>query len=346
MVQRKARLPGAAPAYTDAVKILVLGGTKFVGRAFVDAALAGGHDLTLVHRGRSGAGLFPACEHVLLDRSDGYAPLAGRGFDAAIDVSAYVPRVAGGAAREIRAERWLFVSTISVYADFPPEGTDEDADLHAEVRGTEEVSGETYGGLKVACERDVLAARPGATIVRPGMVAGAYDPTNRLTYWVRRFAQADADGGEVLTPVRWEQPLQLIDARDLAGFMLHRLEAGTGGVWNAVGPDHTLGGLYEELAARFPAARPASVPDLEAKGLRLGRDLPLVQTEDGAEDGVFRVSARRALGDGLVQRPLGDTVDDVAAWLSREDPGVGASKYGLLTPEREEEILRSRPMSR
>ena len=315
--------------------ILVLGGTKFVGRAFVDAALAGGHTPVLVHRGKTGPELFPEVEHVHLDRNEGYAALKGRSFDAAVDVSAYVPRVAGEAAREIEAGRWLLVSTISVYEEYLPQGTDEDAGLHAPVRNTEEVNGDTYGGLKVACEEDVLTARSDAMIVRPGIVAGAHDPTNRLAYWVRRFSE----GGDVLVPVRWEQPLQLIDARDLASFMLARLEAGEGGVWNAVGPDHTLGGLYDELLRRFAQARPISVPDLAEKGVKLGRELPLVLAQDGTEDGTFRVSAERAKGDGLTQRTLGETVDDVARWIAAADPSADGAKYGTLSREREGEIL-------
>lgn len=315
--------------------ILVLGGTQFVGRAFVDAALGAGHTPVLLHRGKTNPDLFPDLEHVHLDRNDGYAPLKGRSFDAAVDVSAYVPRVAGEAAREIAAAKWLLVSTISVYEMYLPSGTDERAPVHAEVRDTEEVNGDTYGGLKVACERDVLVARPEAMIVRPGIVAGAHDPTNRLTYWVRRFAE----GGDILVPVRWEQPLQLIDARDLASFMLARLEAGEGGVWNAVGPDHTLGGLYDELLRRFPQARPISVPGLAEKGVKLGRELPLILKEDGTDDGTFRVSAERAKRDGLTLRTLGDTVDDVASWIAAEDPSAAGAKYGTLSREREGEIL-------
>ncbi len=317
------------------MNILVLGGTKFVGRAFVDAALSDGHSVTLVHRGQTGAELFPDSEHVLLDRNDGYGPLAGRTFDAVVDVSAYVPRVAGQAARDLKADRYLFVSTVSVYAEASPEGNDEDAPLAAEVDDTEEITGDTYGGLKVSCEREVLAARPDAEIIRPGIVAGAYDPTNRLPYWVRRFSQ----GGEIVLPMHGEQPIQLVDARDLANFMLLRLKEGSGGIFNVVGPQETTSNLFSLLSTRFPEAKGMPVPDLEAKGVAFGKDLPLILAQDGSDEGFFRVRCDRAKAAGFVQRPLSETIEETAQWLQREDPTTAGAKYGHLSPEREREIL-------
>lgn len=322
------------------MNILVLGGTKFVGRAFVEAALADGHTVTLVHRGRTGAGLFPESEHVLLDRNEGYAPLAGRSFDAVVDVSAYVPRVAGQAARDLKAQRYLFVSTVSVYDKPLPPRNDEDSPLLPPVDDTEEVTGETYGGLKVACEREVFAARPEAEIIRPGIIAGAYDPTNRLPYWVRRFSQAKPGADEeIVLPMHGDQPIQLVDARDLAAFMLLRLKTGSGGVFNVVGPDETIANLFSILSSRYPDAKGIPIPDLEAKGVAFGRDLPLVLAQDGSQDSFFRVGCARAKAAGLVQRPLEETIEDTVQWLAREDPMGEGAKYGMLTAEREREIL-------
>lgn len=320
------------------VTILVLGGTKFVGRAFVDAALAAGHEVTLVHRGQTGADLFPQCEHVLLDRNDGYGALAERGFDGVVDVSAYVPRVAGQAAREIRADRYLFVSTISVYDGFSPDGNDEDAPLLPAVDDTEEVTGKTYGGLKVACEREVRAARPEAEIIRPGIVGGAHDPTNRLPYWVRRFSE----GGEVLLPMRGDQPFQIVDARDLAEFMLRRLLVAKGGIFNAVGPDETIASLFSLLSSRFPGATGVPIPDLESKGVAFGRDLPLILSENRQGDGMYRVKADRARAVGFAQRPLTETIEETAQWLAQGGSDAEPAKYGQMDAVREAELLRQR----
>lgn len=335
MALASSRRSSASRDRLASVNILVLGGTQFVGRAFVDVALAAGHEVALVHRGQTGADLFPQCEHILLDRNEGYGPLTGRRFDGVVDVSAYVPRTAGQAAREIETDRYLFVSTISVYDGFRSDGTDEDTPLLSAVDDTEEVSAGTYGGLKVACEREVRAARPGAEIVRPGIIGGAYDPTNRLPYWVRRFSK----GGEVLVPMRGDQPFQIIDARDLAHFLLLRLEASEGRTHNAVGPDETVASLFSLLSSRFPEAQGVPVPDLEAKGVALGRDLPLILSESGEKDGLYRVRCDRAKAVGLIQRPLAETIEETAQWLAEgDDPSVGA-KYGMLTREREAEIL-------
>ena len=317
------------------MKILVLGGTKFVGRAFVEAALAERHEVTLVHRGQTGADLFPQCEHVLLDRNEGYGQLAGRRFDGVVDVSAYVPRVAGQAARELQADKYLFISTISVYDSPDGPGRDEDAPLLPAVDDTEEITGETYGGLKVACERKVRAARPDAEIVRPGIVAGAHDPTNRLPYWVRRFSQ----GGQVVLPMRGDQPIQLVDARDLADFMLMRLVVGEGGTFNAAGADETMSNLFSLLSTRFPDAQGVPVPDLESKGVKFGADLPLVLGESGEDDTRFQVSSERGKAAGFRQRPLAETIAETAEWLARENPTASGAKYGTLTTDREREIV-------
>ncbi|MDP9183430.1 MAG: NAD-dependent epimerase/dehydratase family protein, partial [Actinomycetota bacterium] len=218
--------------------VLVLGGTSFVGRAVVAELLARGHTPSIFSRGVTNPGLFPEVTRHVGDRDAGdYAALAGGTWETVVDVTAYHPRHVDQSVTAVgeQVARYLFVSTVSVYdIDRAPEdGLDEDSPLLPEVRSTEEVSGETYGGLKVACERDVVSRLgPRATIVRPGIVAGPHDSTDRFTYWARRASQ----GGRVALPGRPEQPVQVVDARDLARLCAQLLEDDRTGVFNAVGP--------------------------------------------------------------------------------------------------------------
>src|SRR3954447_15621708 len=219
------------------MNLLVLGGTSFVGRAMVEDALAAGHSVTLFSRGKTGSDLFPDVERRIGDRDSGdYASLADGAWDAVLDVSGYIPRHVAQAADALgdRIGRYLFISTGSVYDRTQAgDGMTEDTARLAPERGTEEITGETYGPLKVACEDDVLS-RFGdrATIVRPGIVAGPHDPTDRFTYWVRRAAR----GGRVALPGRPDQPVQVVDSRDLARLVVALLEQDRSGIYNAVGP--------------------------------------------------------------------------------------------------------------
>jgi len=315
------------------MKILILGGTRFVGRALAQRALTEGHDLTLFHRNPTD--LFPEARHLLGDRNEGHSALAGESFDAAIDVSAYVPRIAGDAARTIRANHYVFVSTISVYSPPVAAEADETHPLLPAVRDTEEVNGDTYGGLKVACEEEVRAARADAAVVRPGVVGGAHDPTNRLAYYVRRFRL----GGAMLIPPRPEQPIQIVDARDLAGFMLHLAINGTSGEFNAVGPEVYLRDLWSIGQEISPGIQYVPLSDEQAnpQGIEFGRDLPLYASAD--QQGMFQMSAFRAEAQGFIRRPFRETVFETDAWLQADDPGVGSAKYGQLTPAREAEVI-------
>ena len=313
------------------MRLLVLGGTSFVGRAVVEHALASGHELTLFSRGRTGAALFPEVERRTGDRDSGdYAGLAGGAWDAVVDVSAYVPRHVQQAADALsgRAGRYLFISTGSVYdrTRAPEQGLDEDCPRLAPERSTEEVTGETYGRLKVACEDDV-AARWGqrATVVRPGIVAGPYDPTDRFTYWVRRTAR----GGRVALPGRPEQPVQVVDSRDLAHLVVALVEADRGGTYNAVGPAEptTLEGLLHTCA-------PAAGSSIEVVPVPV-EPAPLV-LPDESWDVLFRRSAARARAAGLTATPLQQTATDVLTWdRERGKPPLAEG----LSPEREAELL-------
>ena len=203
------------------MRILVLGGTQFVGRAFVESALEAGDELTLFHRGRTNPGIFPDVEHVIGDRDGGLGALDGGSWDACLDVSGYVPRLVGDAATTLRdrVERYLFVSTISVYASLAVPQDEDGALATLEDETTEEITGGSYGGLKALCER-VVSETFGerAAIVRPGYVIGPYDHTGRFPWWAHRAAR----GGEMIVPATLARAFQAIDTRDLAEFLLLR----------------------------------------------------------------------------------------------------------------------------
>ena len=233
------------------MRILVVGGTRFVGRHVVQTALGRGHEVTLLHRGRTGPDLFPGAEHLLTDRDGDLAVLAGREFDATVDACAYRPTQVEHLADALggRGGQHLFVSTVSVYAPPSGPGITEDAELHTPP-GPEvtEVTDETYGPLKVACEQ-AAAARYGATllVVRPTYVVGPHDYTWRFPYWVARIAA----GGRVLCPGDPTAPMQVIDARDQATFMVDLLERGEGGTFHSVSPapPYGFGDLLDAVAA-------------------------------------------------------------------------------------------------
>ena len=323
------------------MRLLLLGGTVFVGRALAEAALERGHRLTLFNRGRTNPELLPAAEHVRGDRDGGLAVLDGRRFDAVLDTSGYLPRLVAASARLAAgaAERYLFVSTASVYADLSATGIAEDARLHQPRWDTEDVTGESYGPLKVACERAVEEALPRRSlIVRPGLVAGPNDPSDRFTYWPGRIAA----GGDVLVPGRPDRRLQLIDARDLAAWMLTMVEAGESGVFNATGPlpPLTMGGLVEScLRVSGSDARPVWAGDafLLEHGVEPWSELPLWLPDDEEHRGLAAIDAAAALERGLAFRPIDETVADTLAWDRERPPGPRRAGMGR---EREGELLR------
>jgi len=314
------------------VRILVLGGTSFVGRAIVADAVRTGAEVTLFGRGRTGTDLFPDLPRLIGDRDTGdYAALgSGGGWDAVVDVSGYVPRHVGQAMDALgdRAGRYLFISSHAVYqlAGVQP-GSTEDTPRRPPVRDTEELDDATYGPLKVACEDDVLARYGSrATIVRPGKVAGPHDPQNGLTYWVRRAA----GGGRVALPADPLQPVQVVDSRDLARLVVQLLADDRPGAFHAVGPAEpvTLGGLVE-TCARVAGSQVEIVP--------VSRDnvspfFPLVRSDWPSQ----QRSAARARAAGMPATPLEVTAADVLAWDRRRgQPPLP----GGFTPEEERAVL-------
>jgi len=324
------------------VKLLILGGTVFLGRHIVETALQRGHEIRLFTRGERNPDLFPDVEKLRGNRDGNLAPLEGRRWDAVIDTSGYVPRVVRASAELLRdaVGHYTFISSISVYAGFETAGMDETAPVGTlPDAGVEEITGETYGPLKALCERTVEKVMPGrALIIRPGLIVGPYDPTDRFTYWPRRVAR----GGEVLAPDRPDRATQFIDARDLAAWTVRMVEAGATGVYNATGPAErlTMGHLLDVCnAASGGGAVFTWVPEqflLEA-GIGPWIELPLwVPESEGA--GFDSVSIANARAASLVFRPLEDTVRDTLTWDAAR-PAETERRAGL-DAEKERETLR------
>ena len=316
------------------MEILVLGGTSFVGRAIVEEALARGDEPTLFSRGRTGTDLFPDVPRLVGDRVSGdYAALDDTDWDAVVDVSAYVPRHVAQAAGTLAGStgRYLFISTGSVYDwSGAVDVVDESAPRLPGELGTEEVTGRTYGPLKVACEDEVLA-RFGerATLVRPGIVAGPHDPTDRFTWWARRAAR----GGVVPLAARPDQPVQVVDSRDLANLVVTLLHDDRAGTYNAAGPAEpvTLKGLVE-ACARGTGATVDVVPVDPALG---GGAVPLVLADPRFDVGMRR-NADLARTVGLTSTPLEQTAADVVAWdRERGEPPLAVD----LPADREAALL-------
>ena len=309
--------------------LLVLGGTQFVGRAVVDAAVAAGHEVTLFNRGRTNPGLYPHLETVFGDRTEDLSALHGRRFDVVVDVAGYHPDVVSRSAEAFAATagRYVFVSTVDVYADqsVPPvEG--------AALRSPDEQADDLYGPHKVACEQIVEAAYGDRSfIVRPGYIVGPHDPTDRFTYWPQRVAR----GGRVLVPGRPDDPMQFVDARDLGAFIVAGA-ARLSGAYNVVRPPQPMAEFLE--VCREVAHSDASflyVPGdrLLAAGVDPWEGIPMWIGEPGWE-GANRVDAAKARAAGLVTRPVAETVADTLAW----DAARGVPQIGLH-PDDEARLL-------
>jgi 2'-hydroxyisoflavone reductase len=317
------------------MRLLVLGGTRFLGRHVVEAALAAGHEMTLFNRGLTAPRLFPEVEHVRGDRDGGLGALRGRSWDAAVDTSGFVPRLVRASAELLAGAvaHYTFVSSISVYREPPAPGQDESAPVvELSDPSVEEITAETYGGLKVLCEDVVAEVFPGRhASLRAGLIVGPYDPTGRFTYWPFRIAR----GGEVLAPGEPERWIQFVDARDLAGWILLLAERRTAGTFNATGPEPrlTMGELLEacseqsERAARLVWVDGSFLAD---RGVGEWMELPLWVLPEN--EGILQVDVGRAVAAGLAFRPLGETI---RATLELAEPTADAG----LQPGREAGLL-------
>jgi len=317
------------------MQLLVLGGTKFVGRHIVEKALLLGHEVTVFHRGQSGADL-AGVRHVLGDRDGGLGALGNDKWDWVVDTSGYVPRIVRQSCEALkgRCSKYLFISTISVYADMKEPGVDESYALSGlEDPATEVVDAKTYGGLKVLCEEEFVRAFPDALIIRPGMIVGPYDHTDRFTYWFMRAAR----GGKMLSLCERDEPVQFIDGRDLADFCLHQLQAGASGVYNATGPQFpmTWGDIFDEAALQAGTSYEIVRPPLEWLAERGVESLPAQFPREGGQPGVYRVSVKKAVDAGLKHLPLAETVRDTVAWRKSSNEPL---KVGL-EPEKESALV-------
>ena len=304
------------------MKILVLGGTVFLGRALVEAALARAHEVTLFNRGQHNPELFPQVEKVRGDRDpaagSGLAALQGRRWDAVIDPSGYVPRVVGASAEALRdsVEHYTFISSISVYRDFKIANADESYPVGTLAdESVEQISGETYGPLKALCERTVSGLYGERALnIRPGLIVGPHDPTDRFTYWPVRVAR----GGETLAPGRPDMPVQIIDVRDLAEWTIRMVEQRRAGIYNATGPDYTLT-MYKVLHTSKDVSRSAarftwiSESFLLTHDVKAWSEVPLwIPRKDN--EGFHTSNIDKAIAADLTFRPLAETIRDTLDW--------------------------------
>jgi 2'-hydroxyisoflavone reductase len=293
------------------MQILVLGGTQFLGRHAVDAAVARGHDVTLFNRGRTGPGLFPTVEKLRGDRDGDLAALRGRSFDAVIDTSGYVPRVVTETLDALGdVGHYTFVSSISVYADASTPPTEESP--VARLAEASEDRQKHYGALKGLCEEAVRGRFPDAFVPRPGLIVGPFDPTGRFTYWPTRIAA----GGAVLAPAPADAPSQVIDVRDLAAWIVAAVERGVGGTFNAVGASQTIGAILQTCSGVTGSDTELVWVDpafLLERDVEPWLELPL-WLPDPEYAGMASITPERAVSEGLTVRPLADTVRDTLAW--------------------------------
>ena len=342
-----ATLVDSAFAKPKTLKVLILGGTGFIGPHFVDALTAGGHKITLFNRGKRDPEVKPGIEQLLGDRNGQIDSLKGRDWDVVIDNSGYTPSQVKATAELLKehVRRYIFISSIAVYADFAKAGVDEDYKL-AELKDptTEVVNGETYGGLKVLCEKVVETTYDKrATIIRPTYIAGPGDHTDRFTYWPVRVSK----GGKMLAPGTPSDPFQYIDVRDLAGFIRTCVEKDVNGKFNLCGPQGavTMGSLLDE-AKRITKADTtfvwATAEFLEANEIigekAKGNFMPIWQPPKGDEAGLLLVSPARAEKKGLKFRSLETTIRDTLEWKKKRPEDEQVLKAGL-TMQREAELL-------
>ena len=302
------------------LNVLILGGTTFLGPHLTNELLSHGHKVTYFNRGNDHGFSFPQVEKLQGDRYGDLKALQGRKWDAVIDTCGYLPSALKASSKILAkaTKHYTFISTISVYADFNQPSIDEDSPLARlkDPHQTEEVTDVTYGPFKADCEKVVKTYFPNhLLIVRPGIIVGPYDSSDRFTYWVRRLA----DGGKVLVPHTPNQKLQVIDARDLAKWIVKMIESQGVGTYNATGPKEDLN--WEKLISeccRF-ARKPvdlvwADEPFLMDHQCNNWNKLPLWVPSQSEMAGVFHIDCQKAYDQGLSFRPLSETIADTLRW--------------------------------
>jgi nucleoside-diphosphate-sugar epimerase len=348
----KTDAPEAAKA-PKPLRILILGGTGFTGPFQVRYALSRGHTVTVFNRGKTHRGTLPeGVEQLIGDRNGRLDALKGRDWDVVIDNPTMLPKWVHDVGEILKdnVHQYIFISTISVYADNSEPGMDEDAPL-AKYDGADPMK-ETresviaskfalYGPLKALSEKEAEKWFPGKTlIIRPGLIVGPGDETDRFTYWPVRVAR----GGEVLAPGEPGDPVQFIDARDLAEWTIRMAEQGATGVYNATGPAQklTIGQMLGTMKstlhsdARFTWV---NANFLEKQNVQPWSDMPVWVPPVGEAAGIGSISNKRAVAQGLTFRPLSDTVEATMKWFRAQPPARQAKLRAGLSPEREAEVL-------
>ncbi|MCK4941049.1 SDR family oxidoreductase [candidate division WOR-3 bacterium] len=315
-----------------------MGGTRFLGRTLVETALERGYELTLFNRGQTNPELFPEVEKLRGDRDGDLALLRERKWDVVVDTCGYVPRIIRKSAELLResVEQYIFISTISVYADFSEPGIDENSPLaKMKDESIEEVTGETYGPLKVLCENVVEKTYPKrSTILRCGLIVGPYDPTDRFTYWPVRIQR----GGEVLVPSPPRMPVQFIDATDLAHFILRLAKNRIKGIFNTTGPAQKLT-MQDFLDTCNSVTGSKASLTWASEEFITSNDVghvPMWTPKDWR--GIFEANCTKAIGAGLKFKPLRETISGTITWHTTR-PSDYELKAGLKSEE-EKEVLR------
>ncbi|RKZ15112.1 epimerase [bacterium] len=337
------------------LKILVLGGTAFLGPAIVRHALMRGHELTLFNRGRTNSHLFPDVERITGDRTVSHDALQGRKWDVVIDTSGYFPSVIEGAAAALAGNigQYIFISSISVYADFSKRGLTESdavgtvttAEI-AEVDAMSKITATNYGPLKALCEQAAEKAMPGRSCnIRPGLIVGPLDRSGRFTYWPVRVQE----GGEVLAPDGPDIPTQVIDVRDLGEWVVHCAENEVNGVFNATSPPEqlTLGEMLtacKEVSGSDAEFTWVTTEFLDENEVGAWMDLPVWVPLEGDDAGHPFINVNAAVKAGLAYRPIRETVRGTLDWwdmLGEEDRNsFGLGRAGI-SREREVELLQA-----
>lgn len=310
------------------LKILILGGTGFIGPHMVRHGIAQGHEISMFNRGKTNPSLFPGVEHLTGDRDRGLDSLKGRKWDAVIDNSGYVPRHVRDSAELLRDNvgRYLFISTGSVY-QWAGEEINEDSPLVVLEDPKSEDVEKHYGPLKVDCEKAVNEIYgPRATVVRLHIVAGPGDTTDRFTYWPVRFAQ----GGELIAPGEQSNPVQFVDVRDVAEFTVHLVEQNTGGTFNAAGPaekDYSMATFLETVKGATKSSASYTWVDEKFLGERKA-NFPLWISQRGPARALCRVRSSRGIAAGLRFRPVATTARETLEWFKAE-PADRQAKLNL-----------------
>jgi 2'-hydroxyisoflavone reductase len=340
--------PEAGTPRPAGLRILILGGTGFIGPTQVPYALARGHQVTLFNRGRTNADLFPGVPRLVGDRNlpGGHDALKGTTWDVVIDNPTTNPRWVrdAGQALKGRVGQYLFVSTISVFRDYSAVGIAEDGPLHAPapMEGEFDRAAAQYGPNKVRSEQEAVAqfGADRVTLVRPGLIVGAGDLSDRFSYWPVRIDK----GGEVLAPGTPDDPTQYVDARDLGEWIVRLAEGKVTGTFNATGPrtPTTMAQLlYGIKAVTTSDATFTWVPAdfLAAQQVRPWSEMPVWAPPQGGMAGFMRIDCRKAYAAGLTFRPLADTARDTLTWYHQRPAAEQEKARAGLAPEKEKAVL-------